>query len=316
MTISFDSPTFANDKGAGAGSRQDPIDDPCGERLDWLSGLQGLRRSVGPSSEMSEALLTRVIEREIIPRLFLAHRAQPETSKPSIDVPPAIDIGDSEGFAKLVLSSEPAEIMDRVQALVDRGISLQRIYLDLLAPVARRLGEFWEADRCTFVDVSIGLSRLQQVLREIGRRNAEGLLRSARKRRVYLVPAPGEQHTFGLSMVEEFFLHAGWETASEQVASESTILNNVSQQQLDVIGFSLSCEQFLDPTLDLIKRAREASLNRDVAVMVGGRLMLDQPEIATRIQNTAIVSDGGTAVDTAEGLLGQGPSLAAIPQRT
>ena len=44
---------------------------------------------------------------------------------------------------------------------------LELLFLRLLAPAARRLGELWEGDLCTFTDVTIGLSHLQQVLREL-----------------------------------------------------------------------------------------------------------------------------------------------------
>ena len=42
--------------------------------------------------------------------------------------------------------------------------------VDLLAPAARLLGEYWEDDRCDFVDVTMGLWRLQEVVHEIAAR--------------------------------------------------------------------------------------------------------------------------------------------------
>jgi methanogenic corrinoid protein MtbC1 len=280
-----------------------------------LSGAEGLKRAVGRSSTGSGTLLTSVIEKEIIPRLLLVHRDPLASGKAERTPVDAVAAGESEAFAKLVLRSEYSEIMDQVQALIDRGVSLRRIYLDLLAPVARRLGEFWEEDRCTFTDVTVGLSRLHQVLREIGRRNGEGFNRSMAKRRIYLVPSPGEQHTFGMTMIEEFFLHAGWETASDHTATSGAIMQTLAARSIDVIGFSVGCEEFFGPLNDLIKRAHQASLNRNIAILVGGRLFLDHPDFASKISGAKVVFNGVNAVVTAENLVSQDSQPNTIQQQ-
>ena len=158
MTTSFDGPSFGGNQ-EGLRARQYG-DGRCGENLDWLLGAQGLQRQVGRSPEVSQALIAKVLERDIIPRLLLVHRepdGQPAPAEPSRSDTPYF--GGSEAFVQLVLSSDTAKLVGHVRALIDRGVDLKRIYLDLLAPVARKLGELWEADRCTFVDVTLGMSR-------------------------------------------------------------------------------------------------------------------------------------------------------------
>jgi methanogenic corrinoid protein MtbC1 len=247
--------------------------------------------------------LTKVIEGEIIPRLFLAHRNLQQIAQLEKTPESQPDLGDSEVFARLVLSSEPAEIVQRIEALMMQGVKLERIFLDLLAPVARKLGEFWDQDLCTFTDVTLGLSQLHQILHEISRRKFNDVVEVAATRRAYLVPTPGEQHTFGLSMLEEFFLHAGWETASDYSASETTILETVAAQNLEVVGFSVGCKEFLDPLSQLIERTRNASRNRDVTIMIGGRLFLEYPELASKFVRATVVTDGVHAVQIAEALV-------------
>ena len=309
MANVFDA-TIVN-RGSRRGGTQTFEDDACGGGIDWAHGLQGIAKSERRTTDASGGLLTKVIEGEIIPRLLLAHRtpatkaglrsedcAEPGEAEP--------DLGTTESFAKLVLAAEPHEIVERLEHLLRRGVRLERIFLDLLAPVARKLGEFWDEDRCTFADVTLGLARLHQVLHEIGRRDSGSQSVNA-KRRAYFVPSPGEQHTFGLSMLEEFFLHAGWETASNHSATAATILETAAAQRLDVIGFSVGCKQYLDPLSDLIRRARIASRNPDVAIMVGGRLFSENPDSATKLGATTVVCDGVHAVQIAEKLVSQSP---------
>ena len=39
-----------------------------------------------------------------------------------------------------------------------RGVSVEALYVHLLAPAARHLGELWEDDRCHFADVTVGMA--------------------------------------------------------------------------------------------------------------------------------------------------------------
>jgi len=298
------------------GARHTFEDDSCSGDIDWARGLHGIPKPRQRAADVSGSLLTKVIEAEIIPRLLLAHKTPAARSALTDDVPSdtegtQADIIDSESFAELVLASELHEIVERVDRLLRHGVPLERIFLDLLAPVARRLGEFWEEDRCTFADVTLGLARLHQVLHEIGRREC-GLNVIGAKRRAYFVPSPGEQHTFGLSMLEEFFLHAGWETASDYSASATMIIETAATQRLDVIGFSVGCKEFLEPLYDLIRRARIASRNPNVAIMVGGRFFSESPDSAAKLGADTVVCDGVHAVQIAEKLVSQFPRAREI----
>lgn len=303
MTVSMDTSAVSGQSGNTTGSNTPYGEGPCGE-LAYLEGIEDLKRALGRSLSPPRTLLASVIEREIIPRLFLTHRG-PFNGPPRAHQRPAdvLPMEDHEGFANLVLNGETAQILNQVQALMDLGIKLERIYLEVLAPVARTLGIWWEEDRCTFTDVTVGLSRLQQVLREISRHADPGSHRSTVRRRVYLAPPPGEQHTLGLSMIEEFFLHAGWETASDHAASASTVLQTISTRHIDVLGFSISSEGFFQPLSDLIKRVRKASLNRDIVIIVGGRLFVDRPEFAAKVRQAVVLSEGVHVVDMAENLI-------------
>ena len=302
MTVLVDTSATNGQTGATTGSKSPYDDAPCGE-LAYLEGIEDLKRALNRSLGAPRTLLASVIEREIIPRLFLAHRGAFETPREQQLPTDVIPMEDHEAFAQLVLNGETAQILNQVQALMDLGIKLERIYLEVLAPVARTLGILWEEDRCTFTDVTMGLSRLQQVLREISRHADPGSHRPTVRRRAYLVPSPGEQHTLGLSMIEEFFLHAGWETASDHAATASTILQTVSARHIDVLGFSIASEGFLKPLSNLIKRVRKATLNRDIVIMVGGRLFVDRPEFAAKIRHAVVLSEGVHVVDMAENLI-------------
>lgn len=249
------------------------------------------------------ARLVRTIEGEVIPRLMLAHQAPVERSvftPATTHLPDADDVAE---FARLVINHDAAVGVAYVEAMLAQGVALETLYLDLMAPAARHLGALWEEDLCPFTDVTVGLSRLHQILHEVGpawRNETEPV---APAHRILLVPAPGEQHHFGIVMVEEFFRCAGWEVWGGPPASVEELAERVRDEWFDVIGLSMSAEGRLDTLAASIRAVRRASRNRDLHVMVGGRAFERHPELVARVGADATANDGRQAVVKAQNLL-------------
>jgi hypothetical protein len=141
-----------------------------GEAIDVLSrhGSQG-----GNDTERRIAGLVRTIEGEIIPRLMLAHAARGQALVSASGAPSSpIDPQHVDTLLRSVMAEDTASALQLVRSLAASGVSLEAIYLDLLSPAARKAGDLWEADRCSFTDVTIGLWRLQEVMHEVGMANA------------------------------------------------------------------------------------------------------------------------------------------------
>lgn len=258
---------------------------------------------VARSDEVSCRLarLARTIEVEIVPRLVLARRAGPVLEPPTVAwMPTAQDVGE---LAALVLAADPAMASSHVEAMRVRGASIETLYLDLLAPTARHLGDLWEADLCDFTQVTIGLCRLQQVLRELSHAFHSEMAQPVLGRRVLLIPVPGEQHSFGLFMVAEFFRRAGWDVCGTEVDTRQDLVRTMRDQSFAVVGFSASCGTRLDLLAASIRAARRASRNRGVGVMVGGPLFTGHPELVAHVGADATARDARQAPLQAQNLL-------------
>lgn len=255
-------------------------------------------------SEQRMARLARAIEQEIIPRLMLAHRLAHECPQvPAVDSE-LISLRDVEDFARLVLSRDEDLPLACVEAIRARGVSIERIYLDLLAPTARYLGHLWNEDLCDFTEVTVGLGRLQQVLRELSPAFGQSVEHPAQGRRVLLLPSPGEQHTFGLVMVAEFFRRAGWDVTGGAWAAGADAAALVAAEWFDVIGFSLGAEVHLDALADSVRAVRHATCNPDIAILVGGPMFGAHPEYVQRVGADGMTIDGREAPALAESLIG------------
>jgi methanogenic corrinoid protein MtbC1 len=247
-------------------------------------------------------ILSRLIERDVIPRLIQSERVGPWPSpQPSAATPDAVP-ADVE-LVRLVLQHDASVAAEYVQSLRVQGASVETLCLEVLTDAARRLGEMWQQDVCDFVDVTVGVGRLQHVLHILG----PGLQVAAEVRengpRVLLVPMPGEQHRFGLSMVLEFFRRAGWRAATAEVVSNSDLVALVRRTRFAVVGLSTGCDGRLEPIAAAITAIRGASSQRDVRVMVGGPIFVQQPQLALLVGADATAIDGREAVEKAGKLL-------------
>lgn len=266
-----------------------------------LAGLRG--EAECDASEQQQDRLARMIGTEIIPRLIRA-------SKPVSGPPANAPGGAAEAFSppvtefvRTILSGDFSAVLAFVAAAKGNYPSLEALSLELLAPAARRLGEMWEHDRCDFAEVTLGLWRLQQVLHEFSE-----LLpgeRPARQRglRALLVPAPGEQHTFGLSMVMEFFQRAGWDVWGGPAVSVNELCALARESWFDVVGFSVSSATRFKSLTSCIRAVRKASLNPSIGVLVGGKVFTDHPQLEAHVGADVIAVDGQQALVQAERLL-------------
>ena len=274
-------------------TRQDPRPDglpwgvEAGEALPAMPAFMARRR---------QDVLAETFSQSIVPRLILARGAAPAS-------PLAADGNDVMHLADILLNQDLTAAASFVGAVGARGVPVEEVYLTLLAPAARHLGALWDEDLCDFVQVTIGLGWLRQVLGGLTRPFHDDPYRQARRHRVLLVPAPGDTHSFGMAMVAAFFERAGWTGWSGVPESPAELLRRVRTESYAVMGFSTSCTERLDALSVAIRNVRRVSMNPDIRIMVGGPLFIENPEFVAMVGADATASDGQQAVLQAQRLL-------------
>ncbi len=238
-------------------------------------------------------ILTDAVREEVIPRLLAKRPAQAAVTEAQI-----IELAD------MSLQGHGDEVVAFVTALQKNGFAADTLYLSLLSPAAALLGQYWEDDVCNFADVTIGLVHLQQAMRALGPAFFSGnALKAPVGPRALLMPLPGEHHTFGLTMLADFFRRAGWNTWSGTVVDHAALKQMVSAESVDLIGFSVACDNMLDTVRHAIEIVREASRNRDLVVMVGGPPFVVDASHARKVGADGTAKDGLQAVAEAQRLL-------------
>ncbi len=246
------------------------------------------------------ARLANTLETDVIPRLVRAHERDAAPAPTAVEVPREREV---EAFTTLVLGASDEAIATSIAGWRERGLSMTSVYVDLLAPAARHLGVLWTEDRCDFASVTVGLGRLQRLLREYSPTFGTEIGHPPNGRRVLLAQPNDEQHSFGLSMVAEFFRRAGWEVLGGIGGAVQDPSAQVAREWFDAVGFSIGSQTRLDWLKERIATVRAASRNRDVVVMVGGPLFTLDPTLAGLVGADVSGHDGGTAPEQAEHLL-------------
>lgn len=255
-----------------------------------------------PSLQERLVRIVRTIEADIIPRLVRAHRPPPAEAAP-VAAARRVAAAEVASFVRAVLADDDAGWQHQIELMRADGLSIDDIFLDLLTPAARELGRLWEDDRVLFSEVTVGVGRLQRVMRHLSPAFGREVQHPADGRRALLLPAPGEQHTFGLAMVAEYFRRGGWDVVCDLDGNAVDPVALVRHEWFDVIGISAGAEARLDWLKSGIAAVRHASRNRAIGVMVGGPVFVVDPSRAGMVGADATAPDGRQAPTAAERLL-------------
>ncbi len=242
------------------------------------------------------ARLARTIESEVIPRLVAHHRDPAAHSRLH---PAQSEVGE---LVQALAADDSQRVTRLIENVKGRGVPVAAIYLELLAPTARLLGESWDQDTIDFATVTMALGRLQRLLRELSPAFGNEVGQPSLGRKVLLTQAEQELHMFGLAMVAEFFRRDGWDVLGGVAGIGIDAVKWVRRDWFDCVGFSVGDEERLPWIRDTIQAVRRASRNSAVVILVGGPVFTRNPAWCDEIGADA-TTDGQNAPVLAETML-------------
>lgn len=220
--------------------------------------------------------MVRALKSQILPRLTF-------WSKPA-ERPPHTHLADDDlpRFVALILDGDDDTPAAFVACLVDKGIAVSDILLHLFEPAARQLGKMWQRDTTDFAQVTLAVSRLQRLMRQLVEKQ-QALMPHQVGGSALLTTVSDEQHSFGMLMAAEFFARAGWTLCLGPFASQAEFVTALNGQWLDIVGFSVSSDRKLDRLASDIALVRRHSRNRKVGIILGGQMVREHPELAAHV---------------------------------
>ncbi|MFN7178874.1 B12-binding domain-containing protein [Hyphomonas sp.] len=275
--------------------------------------LVGLWRQLGaePSAKplsSDQPELFAALQSEIIPRLMIASRmpALPRVAhRSSVEVRGmAFSASEQDAFVEALLSEDSDRATQLADAHIARGHETSSLLVQLFAPAARELGEMWANDRVSFVDVTIGVCRLHEIVHRISGDAVHTTdLSSETAPSILIASAPGEQHVFGVLVASELFRQNGWAVTSDTSGDPATLLRTLSNHRFDMAGLSVASDLVAGDLRAIVSSWRKASRNNRLKILAGGHLFQHSPHIALEIGADAIAGSGLDAPDLARKLL-------------
>lgn len=270
------------------------------ERATFSTANNLTSHSVFDRQQKFRKILKHVLTSEVIPRVFDASGGTSELPR---EIEARLSSNDIVEFRRLVLNGEHDACMKFVQTKIDNGLSLKALCLGLFTMTARELGELWLADELNFAEVTMGLGTLHILVHQFSATESSFKSVGARHN-IILASAPSEQHAFGVLVVSKIFEMEGWlVTGGPEMHTGEDLTTLVGKTWFDIIGLTASTEDVAHGLKQEIENLRNASLNPDVFVIVGGNGFANHPSISQAIGADDFAIDADDAVIKAESLL-------------
>jgi MerR family transcriptional regulator, light-induced transcriptional regulator len=253
----------------------------CGHKI-GAPGTPRARPSGALSSSLESILIPALMD---APGLRTMRHRVPGTPTADVSTLPAREL------AKQLARADVTDGLARIDELCPRSVTVLRDCIILFEATAAELGDLWRRDECDEFDVALGMFHLQAALRRLCADLQPRTFKLGPA--VLIIPEPGETHTLTAALDSESLWHAGWKVHFAFPRNDADVMSLVEQNWFDAVDVSLSDaftrDHWLPRVTSTIGCIRQNSLNKDVAVVTGGRLFRDMDEdCATRSGADAI----------------------------
>lgn len=224
------------------------------------------------------------IAREVLRRVV--------ASMPKPHLPPITDReGEISTFCLALVAEDDSAALEFIERCRREGDSLEAIYLGYLGEAARALGRLWDDDRISFVDVTLGTSRIYAIMRAIGPRFRSPTPMSQRS--AVFASVPGETHTLGISMAADLFRQDGWEIILKTGRTHDALVDEIEDLAPKLVGLSSGGVHSIDALARLVVGLRLA--NPGGCILVSGNALAEAGDIIENMDIDALAEDIATA---------------------
>jgi len=229
----------------------------------------------------------KVVASDIVRRL-----AQLPPQHPDFVIPD-IAADSIAAFCDALIDPDPAAALRFIEARRAEGISRHAVYLGYIPQGARSLGERWDRDELSFLQVTCGTGHLYALMRALRaelplvRRKAGG------HRSALFATVPGEDHGIGITVAADLFREAGWVIDLEMGLDHEALTAHVEQTLPQVIGLSLSTEERLEALVRLVVAMR--LVVPDAVIGVASSASVDARRLHQLVDIDLVFSDAASA---------------------
>ena len=222
------------------------------------------------------------VAREVVRRLAFH---LPRTRRPG-QLPSKAEIA---ALVHALLSSDELAGEQLILRARREGSSIETIYLGYVAGAARLLGEMWENDTVSFMDVTLASGRLYRIIRGLRHVLDAALHGEDDEQRALFALVPEETHTLGIEIATDLFRRAGWDVDLSVGEDEDMVVARAEQQRYRAIVLVANNQEMLPNLISLVLAMR---LTQPMAhVIVAGNIVTQVPEVDDLVGADHLIHD-------------------------
>lgn len=209
-----------------------------------------------------------------------------------------------ERYLRLLLERERREATRLILDLVEEGVDIRDIYLNIFQASQREVGRLWQTNEITVAQEHYCTAATQQVISQL---YPYIFADTPGDRKMVMACASAELHELGARIVADFFEMEGWDTyfLGANVPAES-IVSELRESGADLLGLSVSLADKVPLVKQIIADVRKADLDRSVKILAGGRPFIVDSNLWKKVGADGYARDARGAVARADELVPTG----------
>ncbi|SMY08369.1 cobalamin B12-binding domain-containing protein [Flavimaricola marinus] len=214
---------------------------PSGGTLDGASD--------GDPKEILPYQAVRSLADEVVVRLAARFRPEQSTVKSRSEL-------DVQRFTSTLLDGTLEECIDILTLELKSGVPIEAIYLHTLAGSARLMGQMWEDDTLSFLDMTVATGRIYSAMRALRLQSPALRREPLPDQHALLIAVPGETHTLGVTMAADILRSKSWQITLRTGLEHDDLIDSLADEQHAIIGVSAAQARSLGALTRLIVALR------------------------------------------------------------
>lgn len=166
----------------------------------------------------------------------LASEVLHQVARRAVELRRAKDRNAVKAAAIALTTGAESDAAAALESLDDPLHGLDWFLAERLGPIAKEIGDLWMADKVSFLEATVGASRIYSYLRY--RRRPPLVQESGVRKSATFALVPGDMHTLGISAATDVFRARGWDITLLIGQSHEELVAHFESSSDPLFGFS------------------------------------------------------------------------------
>ena len=267
------------------------LDDGVFERSAYQNATQQLRLV---ETELPQDAISN-LAREVVRRL--AFRMPRHENVADLPTQSEIDL-----LCAALLSGDDRAADQFILAARRDGVDTAAISRGYVAGAARKLGQMWDDDRISFIDVTLACGKLYGIIRGLRHVLAPQIIQGRETRPALFALVPGETHTLGIEIATDHFRRDGWDVDMLMGLDHDAMVAEADMRHYEAIVLVANSDRMLE---SLTRLSLALRITQPLAhIIVAGGILDHHPDILGLVGAEAVMADLDSAIVILRDVLG------------